>query len=59
MARTRGNVVRAARLLRLGRGSLRYRLEKYGIVQPKRRRASRRRSGAHLTDEGEPLSKAS
>jgi len=42
MARTRGNVVRAARLLRLGRGSLRYRLEKHGIVQPKRRRSARR-----------------
>jgi DNA-binding NtrC family response regulator len=59
MARTRGNVVRAARLLRLGRGSLRYRLEKYGIVQPKRRRASKRRPGAHVVDEGESLSKAS
>jgi DNA-binding NtrC family response regulator len=44
LERTRGNVVRAARLLRLGRGSLRYRLEKHGIVQPKRRRAARRRA---------------
>ena len=34
---TGNNVVRAARLLHLGRGSLRYRLEKYGLVQPKRR----------------------
>jgi DNA-binding NtrC family response regulator len=41
--RTRGNVVRAAKLLRLGRGSLRYRLEKHGIMQPKRRRSARRR----------------
>jgi len=37
------NVVRAARLLRLGRGSLRYRLEKYGLVEPKRRRSAKRR----------------
>jgi DNA-binding NtrC family response regulator len=43
LERTRGNVVRAAKLLRLGRGSLRYRLEKHGIMQPKRRRSARRR----------------
>lgn len=46
MARTRGNVVRAARLLRLGRGSLRYRLEKYGLAEPRRRGSSRRASPA-------------
>jgi DNA-binding NtrC family response regulator len=40
---TSNNVVRAARLLHLGRGSLRYRLEKYGLVQPKRRRSAKRR----------------
>jgi DNA-binding NtrC family response regulator len=59
MARTRGNVVRAARLLRMGRGSLRYRLEKHAIVQPKRRRPSRRRvvGGDAATDES--LSRAS
>jgi len=42
LTRARGNVVRAARLLRLGRGSLRYRLEKHAIMQPRRRRVSRR-----------------
>lgn len=36
------NVVRAAKLLRLGRGSLRYRLEKYHLVEPRRRRAAKR-----------------
>ncbi len=35
---TKGNVVRAARFLRMGRGSLRYRLEKFGLAQPRRRR---------------------
>jgi DNA-binding NtrC family response regulator len=58
MARTRGNVVRAARLLRLGRGSLRYRLEKHGIVQPKRRRGARRRLQPG-EGGGETLSRAS
>ena len=47
MSKTNNNVVHAARLLRLGRGSLRYRLEKYGLVQPKRRRSGKRRP---LTD---------
>ena len=57
LTRARGNVVRAARLLKLGRGSLRYRLEKHSINQPRRRRRSRRR-----TEEGAaapPLSRAS
>jgi DNA-binding NtrC family response regulator len=58
MARTRGNVVRAARLLRMGRGSLRYRLEKHAIVQPKRRRPSRRRPGGEISTN-ESLSRAS
>jgi two-component system nitrogen regulation response regulator GlnG len=58
MARTRGNVVRAARLLRLGRGSLRYRLEKHGIVQPKRRRPSRRRAAGDIATD-KSLSRAS
>jgi len=62
LARTRGNVLRAAKLLRLGRGSLRYRLEKHGIVQPRRRRSTRRRisgkGGADLATP-EPLSRAS
>jgi DNA-binding NtrC family response regulator len=39
LARTAGNVTEAARLLRMSRGSLRYRLEKMGL----RERASRRR----------------
>jgi DNA-binding NtrC family response regulator len=56
--RTRGNVVRAARLLRLGRGSLRYRLEKHGIMQPKRRRAARRRV-VKTSAVAEPLPRAS
>lgn len=37
------NVVRAARLLQLGRGSLRYRLEKFKLVEPRRRRSAKRR----------------
>lgn len=39
LARTAGNVTEAARLLRMSRGSLRYRLEKMGLKE----RASRRR----------------
>jgi len=54
--RTRGNVVRAAKLLRLGRGSLRYRLEKHGIMQPKRRRSARRRP---MKETAGPLQRAS
>lgn len=54
--RTRGNVVRAAKLLRLGRGSLRYRLEKHGIMQPKRRRSARRRP---MKEAAGPLQRAS
>lgn len=37
LERTSGNVVQAAKLLRMGRGSLRYRLEKHHLVEPKRR----------------------
>jgi DNA-binding NtrC family response regulator len=61
LARTRGNVLRAAKLLHLGRGSLRYRLEKHGIVQPRRRRAARRRpeKGAAELGSQEPLPRAS
>ena len=59
LERTRGNVVRAARLLRLGRGSLRYRLEKHGIMQPKRRRAARRRVVKEPGALAESLSRAS
>ncbi len=58
LAQTQGNVVRAARLLKLGRGSLRYRLEKHGIVQPRRRRAAKRRPRVHPQVEAS-LSKAS
>ncbi len=48
------NVVRAARLLKLGRGSLRYRLEKYGLVEPKRRRSAKRRPVTLSPEEGDP-----
>ncbi|MBD3236608.1 MAG: hypothetical protein GF330_07885 [Candidatus Eisenbacteria bacterium] len=55
LERTSGNVVRAAKLLRMGRGSLRYRLEKYELVEPKRRasrpasrRSDERRDGSGL-----------
>ncbi len=54
------NVVRAARLLRLGRGSLRYRLEKYGLVEPKRRRSAKRRPvSVRETESQENLRRAS
>ncbi len=54
------NVVRAARLLRLGRGSLRYRLEKYELVEPKRRRPAKRRPVTPPADESqESLRRAS
>jgi DNA-binding NtrC family response regulator len=54
------NVVRAARLLRLGRGSLRYRLEKYELVEPKRRRSAKRRPVVQTGDESqETLRRAS
>jgi|GEM_PF-3567177 len=57
---TGNNVVRAAKLLRLGRGSLRYRLEKYGLVQPKRRRSAKRRpSVVESSEQKEDLRKAS
>ncbi len=57
---TGNNVVRAARLLHLGRGSLRYRLEKYGLVQPKRRRSAKRRPvSVETTESKENLRKAS
>ncbi len=54
------NVVRAARLLRLGRGSLRYRLEKYKLVEPRRRRPAKRRAPQKDRDiDRETLRKAS
>lgn len=59
LKRTNNNVVRAAKLLRLGRGSLRYRLEKYGLVEPKRRRSAKRRPGAMTEDRRESLRRAS
>lgn len=44
------NVVRAARLLHLGRGSLRYRLEKFKLVEPRRRRPAKRRPQSQSED---------
>jgi len=62
LTRARGNVVRAARLLRLGRGSLRYRLEKHAIMHPRRRRVSRRKGapgGQETAGSEEKLFRAS
>ncbi|MFH1144684.1 MAG: sigma 54-interacting transcriptional regulator [Candidatus Eisenbacteria bacterium] len=62
LTHAKGNVVRAARLLRLGRGSLRYRLEKHSIMQPRRRRMSRRLvkpGGQGVLSQKETLPRAS
>ncbi len=59
LRQTNNNVVRAAKLLRLGRGSLRYRLEKYGLVDPKRRRSAKRRTPAIPPEGEEGLRRAS
>ena len=59
LSRTNNNVVRAAKLLRLGRGSLRYRLEKYGLVEPKRRRSAKRRTSPGPDDRRDSWRRAS
>ena len=60
LRKTGNNVVRAANLLRLGRGSLRYRLEKYGLVETRRRRSAKRRSvGPEARDCKDILKQAS
>ena len=59
LQRTHSNVVRAAKLLRLGRGSLRYRLEKYGLVEPKRRRSAKRRPTGAMSEDKDGLRRAS
>ncbi len=59
LSRTNNNVVRAAKLLRLGRGSLRYRLEKYGLVEPKRRRSAKRRTNPGPDDRRDSWRRAS
>lgn len=57
LEKTHGNVVRAARLLRMGRGSLRYRLEKFDLAEPKRR--GPRQSMPPRAESGEGLRRAS
>jgi len=59
LERTDGNVVRAAQLLRMGRGSLRYRLEKYRLVEPRRRSGRRKPQPVDTQESTEPLRRAS